>query len=91
MTPDCTWLVQLADAKINDMLPQLASVKLKERTFRKWKPHGPELMSTDWNAPDMVNKAFKDAGIHFSAKVRAFDPDPFRNDPWAYFPPEESA
>ena len=78
MTPDCIWLIQLADAKDNGRLPQLERLTLTEGTRNKWKRHDPVFLNTDWRPPNLVTKAYLDVGIELIAIARAYHMNPHR-------------
>ena len=71
MTPYCTWLTDLATAKSNGNLPALHKVTLTEYAWNKWNRHNGSCMHADWNTLTIIAKAFGDAGIEFTSRVRA--------------------
>jgi hypothetical protein len=65
MAEDSFWLIELAEAKVDGTLPRLAKFTLTECTSNKWMFHGLVLLSTGWNTPEVVKKAFDDPALNF--------------------------
>jgi hypothetical protein len=76
MTSDCNWLIDLASAKENRNLPALEKVTLTECVWNKWNRYDRGCMSSDWNIPELIKRAYGDAGIELVASARAFNTQP---------------
>jgi hypothetical protein len=77
MSPDFNWMLDLANAKGSGRLPALNKVALTECVWDRFNGHDHGLMSSDWNIPKLVMKAFRQAGIELIASARAVNGQPY--------------